>query len=147
MLYIIVHGLSEIFGKAQMKKNNIKIKTGVAAFMSFLYLELLDASLSLDGVIGAFAITNQVILIAAGLGIGAIWVRSLTIFMIRRGTLKTYRYIEHGAFYTVSILACILLLESLFHIPEAIAGILGIGIIISSIAASRKRTAAQKLTV
>lgn len=138
LLYVVVHGLSELFGKAQRQKNSIKVQTGVAAFTSFLYLELLDASFSLDGVIGAFAITNQVILIAAGLGIGAIWVRSLTIFMVRRGTLKTYRFIEHGAFYTVSILACILLVESLAHIPEAVAGVLGIGIIVSSIVASKK---------
>jgi hypothetical protein len=138
VLYLFIHGLSELFSKAQKHRNNIKAQTGLVAFSSFLYLELLDASFSLDGVIGAFAITNQVILIAAGLGIGAIWVRSLTIFMVRRGTLKTYKYIEHGAFYTVSILAGILLLESVFHIPEAIAGILGVLIITSSVIASRK---------
>ncbi len=137
-LYVFVHVLSEIFSKTQKQKKNIKVQTGLVAFSSFLYLEILDASFSLDGVIGAFAVTNQVILIAAGLGIGAIWVRSLTIFMVRRGTLKTYRYIEHGAFYTVSILAFILLLESLVHIPEAVAGLLGILIITSSIFASKK---------
>ncbi len=137
-LYVLVHNISELFSKRQNKKNNLVAQTGLVAFSSFLYLELLDASFSLDGVIGAFAITNQVILIAAGLGIGAIWVRSLTIFMVRRGTLKTYRYIEHGAFYTVSILAFILLLESLIHIPEAVAGVLGILIIISSVLASKK---------
>lgn len=138
ILYVLVHALSELFGKTQKQKNTVKKQVGIAAFTSFLYLELLDASFSLDGVIGAFAITNQVILIAAGLGIGAIWVRSLTIFMVRRGTLKTYRFIEHGAFYTVSILSFILLLESLVHIPEAVAGILGVFIIFSSILASTK---------
>jgi uncharacterized protein len=137
-LYVLVHGLSELFAKTQKRKKSIKKQVGIVAFTSFLYLELLDASFSLDGVIGAFAITNQVILIAAGLGIGAIWVRSLTIFMVRRGTLKTYRYIEHGAFYTVSILAGILLLESVAHIPEAVAGVLGICIIVSSIFASKR---------
>jgi hypothetical protein len=80
-LYIFVHVLSEIFSKTQKQKQKIKAQTGLVAFTSFLYLELLDASFSLDGVIGAFAVTNQVLLIAAGLGIGAIWVRSLTIFM------------------------------------------------------------------
>lgn len=140
-LYVVVHGLSELFGRLQSQKDSIKEQVGLAAFTSFLYLELLDASFSLDGVIGAFAITNQVILIAAGLGIGAIWVRSLTIFMVRRGTLKTYRYIEHGAFYTVSILASILLLESILHIPEAVAGVIGILIITSSLLASKKQLA------
>lgn len=137
-LYVLVHGLSQLFGRTQKGTSSAVAQTGVAAFTSFLYLELLDASFSLDGVIGAFAITNQVILIAAGLGIGAIWVRSLTIFMVRRGTLKTYKYIEHGAFYTVSILAGILLLESIVHIPEAVAGILGVLIIVSSVFASKK---------
>ncbi|MEB0161153.1 DUF475 domain-containing protein, partial [Pseudomonas sp. AH2 (2023)] len=65
--------------------------------MSFLYLEVLDASFSFDGVIGAFAITTSVLLIIAGLGAGAIWVRSLTIFLLRSGTLHKYRYLEHGA--------------------------------------------------
>jgi hypothetical protein len=138
LTYTFVHGLSEFFGRIQSKKNKIKELTGMAAFASFLYLELLDASFSLDGVIGAFAITNQVIIIAAGLGIGAIWVRSLTIFMVRRGTLKTYRYIEHGAFYTVSILAGVLLIESIIHIPEAAAGLIGIIVISSSIIASNR---------
>lgn len=137
-LYLFIHGLSELFSKIQKKRNNMKAQTGLVAFSSFLYLELLDASFSLDGVIGAFAITNQVLLIAAGLGIGAIWVRSMTIFMVRRGTLKTYRFIEHGAFYTVTILATILLAESVLHIPEAVAGVLGIGIITASILASKK---------
>jgi hypothetical protein len=137
-LYLFVHLLSEVFSKTQKQKQKIKAQTGLVAFSSFLYLELLDASFSLDGVIGAFAVTNQVLLIAAGLGVGAIWVRSLTIFMVRRGTLKTYRYIEHGAFYTVSILAFILLLESLVRIPEAVAGVLGIFIILASVLASTK---------
>jgi uncharacterized protein len=136
-LYTIVHGMSEFFGHINARKKVVGKQVGLAAFSSFLYLELLDASFSLDGVIGAFAITNQVVLIAAGLGIGAIWVRSLTVFMVRRGTLNAYRYLEHGAFYTVSILAGILLLESLIHIPEAIAGVIGIIIITASIFASR----------
>lgn len=139
VLYLVIHALSEAFGSLHGHASKGAAKqVGVAAFMSFLYLELLDASFSLDGVIGAFAITNQVLLIAAGLGIGAIWVRSLTIFMVRRGTLKTYRYIEHGAFYTVSILAAVLLLEGFLHIPEAVAGILGVIVISASILSSKR---------
>lgn len=139
VLYLVIHALSEAFGSLHGRASKSAAKqVGVAAFMSFLYLELLDASFSLDGVIGAFAITNQVLLIAAGLGIGAIWVRSLTIFMVRRGTLKTYRYIEHGAFYTVSILAAVLLLEGFLHIPEVVAGILGVIVISASIFSSKR---------
>jgi hypothetical protein len=99
---------------------------------------VLDASFSLDGVIGAFAVTNQVILIAVGLGIGAIWVRSMTIFMVRRGTLKDYKYLEHGAHYTVLLLSLSMFVSEIYHIPEAIAGIGGIILISSSIVSSLK---------
>jgi hypothetical protein len=136
--YIAIHGLAELFGKFQTNKKQSKQlhKVGMAAFISFMYLELLDASFSLDGVIGAFAITDKVILIAAGLGAGALWVRSMTVYMVRKGTLKNYRYLEHGAHYTVLILAFIMLLSEQFHIPEATAGISGVIIIIWSLVAS-----------
>ncbi len=70
---------------------------GKAAFFMFLYLEVLDASFSFDGVIGAFAITNDIVLMALGLGIGAMYVRSLTVYLVRQGTLDDYVYLEHGA--------------------------------------------------
>ena len=135
-----IHGLSEFFGKLQSSSNKSKIvqKTGFAAFMTFMYLELLDASFSLDGVIGAFAITDQVLLIAAGLGAGALWVRSMTVFIVRKGTLQRYKYIDHGAHYTVLVLAFILLLSGIVHIPEAFAGVAGIILIVSSIVMSGK---------
>lgn len=139
--YIAIHGMAEFFGKLQgTKKTNAGLhKVGIAAFISFLYLELLDASFSLDGVIGAFAITDKVILIAAGLGAGALWVRSMTVYMVRKGTLQNYRYIEHGAHYTVLILAFIMLLSEQFHIPEATAGISGVVIIVWSLIASNTK--------
>lgn len=111
-------------------------QVGMAAALSFLYLEILDASFSFDGVIGAFAITSDVVMIAAGLGIGAIWVRSLTVYMVRKGTLNNFIYLEHGAHYTVFVLALIMLASALLHIPELIPGLAGIGIIGASIAAS-----------
>ena len=142
--FIFIHGLSEYFGKIQQKNNlkrgSVKI-SGFAGLLTFMYLELLDASFSLDGVIGAFAITDHVILIAAGLGIGAIWVRSMTVYMVRNGTLKNYIYLEHGAHYTVLVLAATMFLSELYHIPEAIAGLAGIILIVSSIYQSRRVTA------
>lgn len=111
-------------------------QVGMAAALSFLYLEILDASFSFDGVIGAFAITSDVVMIAAGLGIGAIWVRSLTIYMVRKGTLHNFIYLEHGAHYTVFVLAIIMLTSALLHVPELVPGLAGIGIIGASIAAS-----------
>jgi hypothetical protein len=103
-----------------------------------MYLQVLDASFSFDGVIGAFAITNEILLIAAGLGIGAIWVRSMTVFMVRRGTLDTYKFLEHGAHYAVLVLALTMLLGLLIDIPEVLTGVLGLGLIAASIVASRQ---------
>ena len=135
--YLAVHGLSELFGH-QKDLTSTKKKVGMAGFTAFLYLEILDASFSFDGVVGAFAVTSDVILIAAGLGVGAIWVRSLTVFMVRRGTLHAYRYLEHGAHYTIMILAALLLVGIFVAVPEAAAGLIGLLLIGSSIASSVK---------
>jgi hypothetical protein len=143
IVYSLLHGVTEVMGRLQAKRAKAVTYTGMVAFVSFLYLEVLDASFSFDGVIGAFAVTNEVILIAAGLGIGAIWVRSLTIFMVRRGTLGTYKYIEHGAHYTIAVLACLMFVSIMYNVPEVIVGLTGVGIIGSSIAASRQAAMAS----
>jgi hypothetical protein len=96
-----------------------------AGFGAFLYLEVLDASFSFDGVIGAFALTNNLIVIAIGLGIGAMFVRSMTIFLVHQGTMSEYRYLEHGAFYAILALAVIMYLNTFMHISEAITGLIG----------------------
>jgi uncharacterized protein len=142
--YTIVHGLTELFGRAQERRSRGATYVGFAALTSFLYLELLDATFSFDSVLGAFAVTKDVILIALGLGIGAFWVRSLTVFMVRRGTLGHYRYIEHGAHYTIGILACILFLSIIVEVPQVITGLTGVGIIAASIIASRQAVAAGR---
>ena len=80
---------------------------------AFLYLEVLDASFSFDGVIGAFALTNNILLIAIGLGVGAMYVRSMTIMLVERGTLAQFRYLEHGAFYSIFALSIVMFLQSL----------------------------------
>lgn len=144
LVYSAIHGASEYFARLQKRKAGAGVQTGIAGLISFLYLEVMDASFSFDGVLGAFAVTKDVVLIAVGLGVGALWVRSLTVFMVRRGTLDSYKYIEHGAHYTIGILACILILSIFVNVPELIAGLVGIGIIGSSIVASRQALAAQK---
>lgn len=96
-----------------------------AGFGAFLYLEVLDASFSFDGVIGAFALTNNLIVIAIGLGIGAMFVRSMTIFLVHKGTMSEYRYLEHGAFYAILALAVIMYLNTFAHISEVITGLIG----------------------
>ena len=91
----------------------------------FLYLNILDASFSFDGVIGAFALSNNMIVIALGLSIGAMFVRSMTIMLVQKGTLAEYRYLEHGAFWAIIALGAIMLLSARFHIPETITGLIG----------------------
>lgn len=109
----------------------------MAAFASFMYLEVLDASFSFDGVIGAFAITSSVVLIITGLGAGAIWVRSLTLYLLRAGTLGQYRYLEHGAHWAILALSVVMLVK-LYHVelPEWFTGSIGLVFIATAVASS-----------
>jgi hypothetical protein len=152
VIFVVIQSLVDGLEALQQKregggKDKIrKLRTGWAAFSTFLYLEILDASFSFDGVLGAFAVTTSVVLIAAGLGVGALWVRSLTVFMVRRGTLDTYKFLEHGAHYTIVILAASLLLSVFLEVPEVVSGLAGLVFIGGSIWASRRliaRTAAK----
>lgn len=91
----------------------------------FLYLNVLDASFSFDGVIGAFALSNNMVVIALGLSIGAIFVRSMTIHLVHRGTLAEYAYLEHGAFWAIIALGVIMLFGAVAHVPEVFTGLIG----------------------
>ncbi len=102
------------------------VKSGVAGF---IYLEILDASFSFDGVIGAFALTSNIFIIMIGLGVGAMFVRSMTIFFVEHKTLSNFRYLEHGAHYAIGILAFIMLMKITTHISEMVTGTIGIGLI------------------
>jgi hypothetical protein len=112
---------------------------GKAAFFMFLYLEVLDASFSFDGVIGAFAVTNHIFWMALGLGIGAMYVRSLTVYLVRQGTLDDYVYLEHGAHYAIGALAAILLVTIKYQIHEVITGLVGVVLIALSFWSSLRR--------
>ena len=133
-----------IDGLGRLAPGEQKIYSGWPAFLAFMYLQLLDASFSFDGVLGAFAITDKVFLIAVGLGVGAFWVRSFTGFMVRHGTLDVYRYLEHGAHYAILVLALALLGSIFYEVPDAITGIVGLGVIGSSFIASRQALHANK---
>lgn len=89
-----------------------------AGLGTFLFLEVLDASFSLDGVIAAFAISTNILVVAAGLGIGAIFVRSATIMLDETGALKTFKYLEHSAFWAIGWLGFSILLGVFYHLPE-----------------------------
>lgn len=141
--YLIVGGLSSFFENRLEEEEEREAEnpdrpggagsaialTGKAAFFMFLYLEVLDASFSFDGVIGAFAITNDIVLLALGLGIGAMYVRSLTVYLVRKGTLDDYVYLEHGAHYAIGALAVILLVTIQYQISELITGLVGVVLI------------------
>ncbi|CAL9628929.1 DUF475 domain-containing protein [Streptomyces sp. enrichment culture] len=154
--YMIVGGLSGYFedrleeeeereheGEEQAartgKPKSAVALAGKAAFFMFLYLEVLDASFSFDGVIGAFAITNDIVLMALGLGIGAMYVRSLTVYLVRQGTLDDYVYLEHGAHYAIGALAVILLVTIQYEIHEIITGLVGVALIAWSFWSSVRR--------
>ncbi|MEV4226606.1 DUF475 domain-containing protein [Streptomyces bobili] len=122
------HEAEEEAARTGKKKPPI-VLAGQAAFFMFLYLEVLDASFSFDGVIGAFAITNDIVLMALGLGIGAMYVRSLTVYLVREGTLDDYVYLEHGAHYAIGALAVILLITIQYEIHEFITGMVGVVLI------------------
>ncbi len=135
ILYIAVSSLDVFFendAEGEAVVESVK-RNGLAGF---LYLEVLDASFSFDGVIGAFAITNDVVIIMLGLAIGAMFVRSMTIHLVHKGTLDEYIYLEHGAHYGIGALAVIMLLSIHFHIPEVITGLIGVGFIAFSIVSS-----------
>ena len=126
LTYIAVDGVSALLS-VDTAVNGELVRTGAAAF---LYLEVLDASFSFDGVIGAFALSNNLFIIAIGLGVGAMFVRSLTIMLVEHETLASYRYLEHGAFYAIIALGVIMLLNTIRHIPEVITGLIGAGFIV-----------------
>jgi hypothetical protein len=154
--YLLVNGLGEFFDvdedddeevvdtgdEVRIKKPKATHVVGKAAFFLFLYLEVLDASFSFDGVIGAFAITSDPIIIAIGLGVGAMFIRSLTVYLVRKGTLAEYVFLEHGALWAIGALAVILLVTIEYEVPEIVTGLIGVAFIglalISSIVRNRR---------
>ena len=132
--------LYEAISKIDALLSSDTARNGAAGFV---YLEILDASFSLDGVVGAFALSTNIYIIMLGLGVGALFVRSLTIFLVKKGTLAEYRYLEHGAHYAIFALAGIMLTKIFFEVSEAITGSIGAAFILiafwHSVWANRKK--------
>ncbi len=127
LIFTAIEKLTEYMENYEKARSvNHAAKSGAAMF---IYLEVLDASFSFDGVIGAFAITTDIFIIAIGLGIGAMFVRSLTILLVEKDTLTEYVYLEHGAFYAIIALAFIMFMKTFIHVPEVITGLIGAGCI------------------
>ena len=160
--YLAVDGLSRLFQRAGDRQDpgdepqptapaRRAPARGRAAFFLFLYLEVLDASFSFDGVVGAFAISQNIFQIALGLGIGAMYIRSLTVHLVRKGTLDSYVYLEHGAHYAIGALGAILIVSIRYEVPQAVTGAIGVAFILaaflSSLARNRRARRAAEAAV
>lgn len=126
-LHISLDILAAALGDKGQKTKQAVATIGKAGLASFLYLEILDASFSLDGVIGAFALTNSVVIIMAGLGTGAVWVRAMTIHLVRSNVLDKYLFLSNGAHWAIGFLGGIMLLRLYqIELPEWLVGSLGL---------------------
>ena len=130
--YVAVDALGDLIGgEGEEDSGTGEAVAGAAkaGLGAFLYLEMLDASFSFDGVIGAFALSNNLFVIGLGLGIGAMFVRSMTVMLVERGTLAQYAFLEHGAFYAILALSGIMLASARYAVPDTVTGLIGAGLI------------------
>jgi hypothetical protein len=141
VLQLLSTSLAVAFGDEEAAGVHLAAGGGL---MSLVYLELLDASFSLDGTIGAFAITSDLVLILTGLGLGALFIRSLTLMLCRERTLDTLMFLEHGAHYAIGALG-LLMLASVWlsnwqlRLPEWLAGLVGVLLLVLSLMDSLKQ--------
>ncbi len=136
--YLTIDGVAHYLEKhEQMRQAKCAAEAvGCTGLISFIYLELIDASFSLDGVLGAFALSNDVIIITIGLAIGAMFVRSLTIMLVEKKTLAKFLYLEHGAHWAIGALAVIMLVTTVKEVPEVVTGLIGLFFIIAALISS-----------
>lgn len=135
--YLAIDGLAEWLEKRQdARAKDCANAVKCSGLVGFLYLELIDASFSLDGVLGAFALSKDILIITLGLFIGAMFVRSLTIMLVEKKTLDEYLYLEHGAHWAIGTLAILMFVSTFQEIPEVITGLLGLGFILSAFISS-----------
>lgn len=137
IIYLFVDGVTQWLEKKE-EETAIEIGSTVrnTGLMGFLYLELIDASFSLDGVLGAFALSKDILIISIGLAIGAMFVRSLTIMLVEKKTLNKYLYLEHGAHWAIGALAAIMLISTFHEVPEIITGLIGLTFILAALVSS-----------
>lgn len=134
--YLGVDGLSHYLEKREQKKLELCKDAACGGFVAFMYLELIDASFSLDGVLGAFALSKDIIIISIGLAIGAMFVRSLTVMLVEKKTLAQFLYLEHGAHWAIGALALIMLISTEIEVPEVVTGLIGLVFIVLSLISS-----------
>ncbi len=140
IIYLALHFIRVAMSQHKPGQSKVKhISHGWAALAAFIYLEVLDASFSLDGVVGAFALTTNIVIIMAGLGAGAVWVRSMTLHLVRTGALAKHVFLESGAHWAIFILSIIMLLKIFeIELPEWLVGSVGLVLIGLSLYSSRR---------
>ena len=146
IMYILIDGISrfmEMKDETRIHEGVVK-QTFKAGLISFCYLELIDASFSLDGVLGAFALSKDIIIIMIGLGIGAMFVRSFTIMLVEKQTLKQLIYLEHGAHWAIGTLAVIMFTSTKVEVPEVITGLIGLIFIVSAYISSVRKNKTEQ---
>ena len=139
MVFLLVDGAGQVIARradADGASRPRATVSGRAGLFLFAYLELLDATFSFDSVMGAFSVTLDIALITIGLAIGAAYIRALTVFVVRRGTLEEYRYLEHGAYYAIGMLAVLLMVQVWHDVPDVLTAGVGAGVIIAAVANS-----------
>lgn len=135
--YLLIDGLAEWLGKRQEERAKLCADTiKCSGLVGFLYLELIDASFSLDGVLGAFALSKDILIITIGLFIGAMFVRSLTIMLVEKKTLEQFLYLEHGAHWAIGVLSVLMFISTFHEVPEVVTGLLGLAFIVSALISS-----------
>lgn len=146
MVYLGVDLISGLLESEEKEDAAVKTMIHKGSIGGFLYLEVLDASFSFDGVIGAFAITQDIVIIMLGLAVGAMFVRSLTVYLVHKGTLDEFIYLEHGAHWAIGALAVIMILSMQLHVPESVTGLIGVALIGLSLWSSVKHRLAEEAT-
>jgi hypothetical protein len=137
VLFVLMEGLA---GSLSIEGADIA-KSGLSLF---IYLNVLDSAFSLDGVVGAFALTTDLLTIVVGLGIGAYFVRSLTLYFVEQKTLTELVYLEHGAHWAILGLAIAMLAGLVVHIPEVVTGLVGLVFVSLSYRSSLRELAGVK---
>jgi uncharacterized protein len=133
VLYVATSSLMALL---KMKESQLAMAS--PGLMGFIYLNILDASFSLDAVVGSFAISKDIVIIMLGLSAGAMFVRSMTVHLVRTGTLARYVYLEHGAYYGIFALAIIMLVGMMQPVPGIITGLVGVSFVLLSLWSSVK---------
>ncbi|MEK7063062.1 MAG: DUF475 domain-containing protein [Patescibacteria group bacterium] len=124
VLFILMEGITTTF--------SVESSAAASGLALFVYLNVLDSAFSLDSVVGAFALTSALPVIVVGLGIGAYFVRSLTLYMVREHTLDTLKYLEHGAHWAIFGLAVSMFVSLLLEVPEIVTGTIGIIFVVAA---------------